>query len=497
MSIYKRVAGNLVVQTVGNTDSVTFQGLTANAATVIIDGNLTVTGNAALTGNISGDNIFNGTTSIAIPAPSGNATITVGGTSNVAVFANTGTFITGLISATGNITAANFGTTGNTTLGNLNIANGSQNFNFTSAIGVDPEIRFNDANTTGALAANIGGIEWYTNDATGAGPRITAAIRAVYSDTNGNANILIQTGSTTTPTTRIAILGASGNVGFGGNVAPAHTVAVTGNIYASTQITAVGNIAGGNVNTGIVSATGNVIGGNVSTAGLITATGNITGGNIISSAAITAGAAGILATGNITGGNLVSNGSINATTNISATGNIQTQGFVSATGNVLANEVRAANANISGNMYGTGIGVENIVWQNATAVVSSASLANVGVLQFSTLAGYSYKFESLLAVLPDGSTNPVDYSVYFDGGTCNYVVEAQATSGSAFTVSSSNVSNASMSTPINSVGTTPRTVRITGTFFHSGNANVALRASTAAANLNIQSGSYLTYTRIG
>jgi hypothetical protein len=52
MSTYKRVAGNLVVQTVGATDTVTFQGLTANAATIIIDGNLTVTGNAALTGNI-------------------------------------------------------------------------------------------------------------------------------------------------------------------------------------------------------------------------------------------------------------------------------------------------------------------------------------------------------------------------------------------------------------------------------------------------------------
>jgi hypothetical protein len=38
MSIYKRVAGNLVIQTVGATDTVTFEGLTANAATVIIDG---------------------------------------------------------------------------------------------------------------------------------------------------------------------------------------------------------------------------------------------------------------------------------------------------------------------------------------------------------------------------------------------------------------------------------------------------------------------------
>lgn len=48
MSIYKRVAGNLVIQTVGTTDTVTFEGLTANAATVIIDGALTVNNNFKL-----------------------------------------------------------------------------------------------------------------------------------------------------------------------------------------------------------------------------------------------------------------------------------------------------------------------------------------------------------------------------------------------------------------------------------------------------------------
>jgi hypothetical protein len=48
MSIYKRVAGNLVIQTVGATDTVTFEGLTANAATVIIDGTLTVNSNFQL-----------------------------------------------------------------------------------------------------------------------------------------------------------------------------------------------------------------------------------------------------------------------------------------------------------------------------------------------------------------------------------------------------------------------------------------------------------------
>lgn len=48
MSIYKRVAGNLVIQTVGATDTVTFEGPTANTATIVVDGTLTVNTNFQL-----------------------------------------------------------------------------------------------------------------------------------------------------------------------------------------------------------------------------------------------------------------------------------------------------------------------------------------------------------------------------------------------------------------------------------------------------------------
>jgi hypothetical protein len=71
-----------------------------------ITGNLSVSGNATLSGNILGDRVQNGTTSIDIQTPSGNANITVGGTSNVAVFGTTGAFVTGVVSATGNITGS-------------------------------------------------------------------------------------------------------------------------------------------------------------------------------------------------------------------------------------------------------------------------------------------------------------------------------------------------------------------------------------------------------
>jgi hypothetical protein len=39
-------------------------------------------------------------------------------------------------------------------------------------------------------------------------------------------------------------------------------------------------------------------------------------------------------------------------------------------------------------------------------------------------------------------------------------------------------------------------VRLQGTFYHSGNANVAIRAASTGADVVVQSGSYLTYTRI-
>ena len=82
---------------------------TISAGLVAITGDLSVTGNATLSGNILGDRIQNGTTSFDIQTPSGNANITVGATSNVAVFTTTGLNVAGTVSVsgTGNVTGAN------------------------------------------------------------------------------------------------------------------------------------------------------------------------------------------------------------------------------------------------------------------------------------------------------------------------------------------------------------------------------------------------------
>jgi filamentous hemagglutinin len=501
MSTVKRVSGDYTVQTINAGDLVTLQSTNVN-----IVGNLTVTGNAVLTGNINADKIFNGTTSIDIPVLNGNANITVGAVSNVAVFATTGQFITGLQSVTGNIDGGNLRTagqvsaTGNMSGGNVTVATGNIVLTQTSGAATSQMIRFQDANTAISVGANVGSIEWFTSDATTPGARITARIQAVYEDTTGNANIQIQTGSTATPTTRITVIGSSGNVGIA-NAAPLHALAVTGTVYGSSTLTAVGNITGGNlVTAGLATVTGNVNGGNLQTAGLITATGNITGGNIISLGAVSAGAAGITATGNIRGGNINSDDQVsvtgnvnaanfNATQNFSTTGNVRS-GTVTASGNIVS-----ANLNVTGNSYGTGIGVENIVWQSTSSNVVPASLANVGTLQFFVLGSYSYKFEAFMPVLIEGGgTTSVGFSTYFDAGSCNYTVEMQTNQNVAFLAQTSNVSANVVAT--NMTGATPRVARITGTIYSAGNANVAIQAQTGAANISIQSGAYLTYTRL-
>lgn len=495
MTTYKRVSGDYVVQTINPTDIVQIESVTT-----VITGDLSVSGNATLLGNISGDRLFNGTSNVEIAVASGNVTIGVGG-SGIATYATTGQYINGIESVSGNITGGNLNTAGqvsataNITGGNvISVGNIIVSQNGTAT--TNPIIRFTDSNTAvTTLGSNIGAVEWYTNDATGAGPRVAAAIKAVYGDSNGNANILIQTGNTSTPATAIAIVGTTGNIGMAGNVAPNHNLAVQGTIYSSSTFTAVGNITGGNVTTaGLITATGNITSGNVNTAGLITATGNITGGNVISLGAVSAGAGGVSATGNITGGNVNSLGILSVTSNIIG-GNVISATTLSASANITGANISVGNLTITGSSNGTGIGVENIVWQSTDTTVSSASMANIGVLSFNALANQVYKFEVLMPTIPDGGTTTA-FSMNFPSGTCQYLVEAQTTPTSVFNVSSSNTSDSSGATQA-MTGATLRTVRITGTFTNTANTTVAVRGQTSAANLTVKGGSYLTYTRTG
>jgi len=550
MSTVKRVSGDYTLETINAGDVVNL-----NAPFVNINGNLTVSGNAVLVGNINADKIFNGTTSVEIPVASGNANITVGGTSNVAVFATTGEYVTGVISASGNIDGGNLRTIG--LISATGAVSGSDftatgNVLLTRASGATtlPSIRFNDSNTAvTTLGSNIGAIEWFTNDATGAAARVTARIRAVYEDVNGNANIQIQTGSTATPTTRITVIGSSGNVGIA-NAAPLHTLAVTGNTYVSTFASVVGNVNAGNLISANLAQSANVVvTGAISTpswtttgVGIRTVTSIYTDSSTAISGTATTNHIHVLARPTLAGtnatvtttdastlyiansplagsnmtitnayalyiaaGNTYSAGNVYSIANITG-GNLNSDAGISATGNIIGanivgvqnvyttGNVITANLNVSGNSSGNGIGVENIVWQPTTVAFDSVAQANVGVLGFLALAGSSYKYEAYLPVLPDGGTT-TGFSTRFDAGTCYYTIEAQTTQTAAFSTSTSNVSATAAATQA-MTGTTSRTVRIQGTIYSAGNANVTIQAQTSAANLNIQSGAYLTYTRI-
>jgi hypothetical protein len=497
MSTVKRVSGEYTIQSIGASDPINLISPFVN-----IDGNLTVTGNAVLVGNINADKIFNGTTSVEIPVTNGNANITIGGTANVAVFATTGQFINGLISATGLISAA-----GNVTGGNLRTAGQmsatgdvtGDNINVSGNILISrdasagqPTIRFTDTDTTVTDGQVLGAVEWFTSDAT-PGARVTAGIRAIAAGTIGNANVQILTSTNGAAATAKFVVDNVGNVGIA-NAVPLDTLAVTGTAYISGNTTVVANISGGNaLISGQASAGGNVTGANLITAGLATVTGNVTGGNVISVGAVSAGAAGISTTGNVTGGNVNSNGLISATGNVTGANIVAAQGMFTGNLSATANTV-TSNLQVTGNSYGTGIGVENIVWQPTTVAFNSGVQANVGVLSFLALGGYSYKYEAYLPILPDNNTT-TGFSTRFDAGICYYTVEAQTTQTSAFTTSTSNVSSTVVATQA-MTGTDPRTARITGTIYSAGNANVAIQAQTSAANINIQSGAYLSYTRI-
>ena len=493
MSTVKRVSGEYTIQSIGASDPINLISPSVN-----IDGNLTVTGNAVLVGNINADKIFNGTTSIEIPVTNGNANVTIGGTSNVVVWATTGEYVTGLQSVTGNITGGNLRTagqvsaTGDVTGANISVA-GNVLISRDASVG-QPTIRFTDTDTTVTDGQVLGAVEWFTSDAT-PGARVTAGIRAIAAGTTGNANVQILTSTNGAAATAKFVVDNVGNVGIA-NAAPLDTLAVTGTMYVSSTLTAVGTVTGGNLSTaGFVTATGNITGGNLITAGNVTATGNVTGGNVISVGAVSAGAAGISTTGNVTGGNVNSNGLISATGNVTGANIVASQGMFTGNVSATANTV-TSNLQVTGNSYGTGIGVENVVWQPTTVAFNSITMANVGSLGFLALAGSSYKFEAYMPILIDGGgATTTGFGTRFDAGVCYYTVEFQTTQTSTFNTATSNVSGVAPATASMS-GADPRTARITGTIYSAGNANVTIQAQTAAANIGIQSGALLTYTRI-
>lgn len=501
MSTIKRLNNSYTIQTLDGNDSITL-----DSAFTTVTGDLTVVGNAVLLGNINADRIFNGTSNVEITTPGGNVQISVGGVNDIVDVGTAGMAVSGVVFASGNITAANVNTaglitaTGNIDGGNLRTVGNVLIQRDASA--ATPEIRFDDSDITVSDAQVLGQIVWETSDAV-PGERTTTVIRSIASGTGGNANLQILTSTNgAAASVKVTVL-STGNVGIG-NAAPVDTLAVTGTVYASSSLLAVGNITGGNVITGgLITATANVTGGNLITAGLITATGNITANNMAAGTGITAGAAGVSATGNVTGGNILSGGVISAVgnltttdifgTTVSVSGNV-TGGNVTTAGLITASVgIDTANANVATKISGTGIGVENIIYQASDDIISSATPVNMGNLQFAALANSAYKFVAWVPVTPDGSMT-VAPAVNFSSGSCIYTTETQTTATSAWSVATKNASD-DVGTTYSMTGATTRTIRISGWYYNTSNTTVAMRIQNSTGNITVQTGAYLAYTR--
>jgi hypothetical protein len=196
---------------------------TISAGLVAITGDLSVTGNATLSGNILGDRIQNGTTQIDIQTPSGNANITIGGTSNVAVFSTAGANISGTLGVTGNITGGNL--SGTSIVGTLTTASQTN----ITAVGT---IATGTWNAT-TIATNKGGT-------------------GLTSFTTNGAVYATSTSALTTGTLPVASggTGATTSTGSGAVVLASSPALTTPNIGAATGTSlsvGTGNVTGGNL----------------------------------------------------------------------------------------------------------------------------------------------------------------------------------------------------------------------------------------------------------
>jgi hypothetical protein len=234
-------SGTSNVRVFANSDVTTSAAGTANVLVVqstgaLITGDLSVTGNATLSGNILGDRIVNGTTSIEIQTANGNSNISVAGTSNVAVFASTGVFITGVNSVSGNVTGGNLLTgglisaTGNVTGGNIL---GGANVNATTHTGTTVSVT---ANITGGNILTAGLIS-----ATGAvtGAALTGTSLTVSTGNITGGNLLLSGAIIDSAQLDIQTSASNANIALAPNG--------TGIVTVSTQVSAAGNVTGGNI----------------------------------------------------------------------------------------------------------------------------------------------------------------------------------------------------------------------------------------------------------
>ena len=463
-------------------------------------GNVTVSGPVSATGNITGS-YFIGDGSLLTNLPAGNY-------SNANVASYLPTYTGSLDSLTGPVV-----TTGNITGGNLRTAGAiSSTGNITSGNVDTGRVNAGNVTVSGPVLAtgNITGSYFIGN-----GSQLTG-IAANYSNANVAAYLPTYTGSLASLTgpviTTSSIAGSSlsivgnvtgGNVDTGrvnaGNVTVSGPVSATGNITGSyfigdgsllTNLPA-GNYSNANVAaylptytgsldslTGLVTTTANVTGGNLKTSGTISATGNITGGNV--------------ATGTINSGNILSSGAISATGNIT--------GSTITSGNILP----AANVTYD---LGTSTQRWKDLWlSNSTIYLGDARIsANATAVVVTNPAGGN----TVLQGTPGNNTvlsNIVSASGNITGGNVTTTGLLSVTgniTGGNLDIGRINAGNITVSGPLSTTG------NVTGSYFigdgslltnlpagNYSNANVALYLPTYTGSLPSLTGAVITTANV-
>jgi len=193
--------------------------------------------------------ITSGTSTIGIYG-TGQGYITVNGNANVLLVSNTSALVNGAFSATGNITG------GNLLTGGLISATST----ITSA-----------ANITGGNVLT-GGLISATGAITGAA--ITGSSLTVSTGNITGGNLLLSGAIIDSAQLDIQTSASNSNIALAPNG--------IGIVTVSTQVSAVGNVTGGNIRTaGLISATGAITGADITGTSLTVSTGNVSCGNIV------------------------------------------------------------------------------------------------------------------------------------------------------------------------------------------------------------------------
>lgn len=337
-----RTAGQITAT--GNITSGNVNTGRLNAGYVTVGTTISAIGNITTNSYFIGDgslltginaNYSNANVAAFLPTYTGNLVSLTGPVTTTANVTGGNLRTSGTILASGNITAANLDTSrvnaaNITASGSVSavaniitsayfIGDGSQLTNL-------PAGNYSNANVAAFLPTYTGNLVSLTGpvtttaNITGGNLQTTGQVSATGNITGGNIDASRVNANTVTVNTTISAGGnITGNNLIGSTVTATTVTAIAnvvgGNVITSGQVSAVGNIQGGNLNAPggtvtsyIVSATGRVQGGNLVTTGYITATGNITGGNVD--------------TGNIHAGN------VNVDSRISAGGNVIGQYFI-------------------------------------------------------------------------------------------------------------------------------------------------------------------------